>query len=67
MHANRIDVEERKLFKTDRESIVLRNVTDVAVIPPTGKLRITTTDGKRREWVLGRDAEAARDAILAAL
>ena len=65
--ANRIDVEERQLFGAKKETILLRNVTDVSVNAIGGKLKIMTTDGKAREWVIGTKADEARNAIAQSL
>ena len=68
VYANRIEVAERGLLgNTKREMIPLRNVASVEKASIAGRLRVTTTDGKRHEWVIGPEVEAARSAIASLL
>jgi hypothetical protein len=48
-------------------SIPLRNVSDVAYNRASGKVTITTSDGKPRVYALGLKAREVHDAIVAAL
>lgn len=67
VYPNRIEVEEKGTFSTKKEAVLLRNVTDVVRQGVQGKLRITTNDGRTREWLIGTRADEARDAILSLL
>jgi hypothetical protein len=62
VYPNRIEVEDRA-----KETILLRNVTDVSVGGLLRQLRVTTNDRKQREFNLGPKAEEARQAIAAML
>lgn len=62
VYPNRIDIVEGAVLKK-RESIMMRSVTDVQVTR-TNRLRITTQDGRTREYVLGTNYDEARLAIL---
>jgi len=70
VYNNRIDVSEKSGFlfsKPKTETILLRSVTDVAIVGTTRKLRITTADGHAREFALSTKAEEARQAIVSLL
>lgn len=66
LYPNRIEVAEGP-FGMKRETVLLRSVTDVSAIGFTGRLSVTTADGRARNWRVGWQAERARAAILAAL
>lgn len=71
VYPNRIEVVDKSAFGAAftggaRETILLRSVTDVGVDGLT-HLTVTTQDGKRRKYLLGKDREDARQAIVAAL
>jgi predicted transport protein len=63
--ANRIDVTRGTWFKK-RESLLLRNVTDVT-LTGSGRLEITTSDGKKHKYTTGLGGQDARQAILNSL
>lgn len=72
VYHNRIDILDKsgfgaKLSGGKRETILLRNVTDVTVKGLTKKLSITTSDAKTHEFNLGPKSDEARQAILSAL
>ncbi len=62
VYHNRIDIEQGLLRK--KESILLRNVTSVGIGRVARTLQITTADGKERDFNVGLQAGAARDAII---
>lgn len=67
LYANRIEIEKSRFpFGTSRETILLRNVTDISKGLAT-QLTLTTTDGKKHKLPLGGDFKAWQDAISAQL
>lgn len=67
VYQNRIDVTERKLLTNKNETLLLRNVSSVEAKAIGGKLVISLNDNTKREYVIGRDVEQARAAIVALL
>ena len=65
IYPTHVDTAVGMLFKK-RDSILIRSITDVG-IGRTGRLRITTNDGRLREYTVGLRAKEAREAILSAL
>jgi len=63
VHDDRVEVEARKRHQT----IPLSGVAEVLVVTHPKRLAIVTTEGKRYEFLLGKDAEAARAAITSRL
>jgi hypothetical protein len=63
---NRIEIRERGMLAWRTDTLLLRNVNDVGV-RLGGKLQLTLSDGKTREYILGLKAEEARAAIVALL
>jgi hypothetical protein len=67
VYPNRIDTMTKAVLTTKRETILLRNVTNVEINGLVKKLHITTNDGTTRAYFVGPDPEPARQAILSAL
>ena len=65
VYANRVEVRQRALIGWKTDTLLLRTITDVGV--RVGKLQLTLSDGKVREYVLGTKAEEARAALVALL
>ena len=65
VYPNRISVKKGTVFAKE-ETILLRNVVDVTS-QATGKIRISTSDGKVHEYPLGLKAKQAHRAIQDAL
>lgn len=61
-YENRIEITEGPLVPR-RGTIMLKEITSVDATP-TGKLILCLTDGSRRTFVIGRQAETARRAIV---
>ena len=64
---DRIVVEKRRLFSWVRDSIPLLSVAEVERRGVSGHIRITTKGGKTHDWLIGRNADGARDAVVAAI
>lgn len=72
VYRNRIDISDKSGFGSvftggKQQSILLRNVTDVAVKGAARKLHITTSDTTTHEFILGTKSDEARLAILSVL
>jgi hypothetical protein len=72
VYRNRIEISDKSAFGAvftggKQQSILLRNVTDVAVKGAARKLYITTSDNKTHDFILGTKGEEARQAILSVL
>jgi hypothetical protein len=71
VYPNRIEVTEKKGLSAftggNKHSILARTITGVEMKGITRKLSITTNDGKRTEYQLGTEGEAAREAVLSIL
>ena len=61
---NRIEIQERRLIAWRSDTLLMRNISNVGV-RLGGKLQLTLSDGKTREYVLGAEAEGARVTIIA--
>jgi len=72
VYRNRIDVVDKSgmfgmLGAGKNETILLRSVTDVTIEGAARKLKITTSDGRKREFILGPKGKEARETILSLL
>jgi len=72
VHRNRVDILDTSEARTalsdgTHETILLRDVTDVAVTGLARKLSITTSDGTTYAFNVGTTGDAARQAIVDAL
>lgn len=62
---NRLEIAERKMFSTKRETVPIRKISSVSVVGVSkSHLEVATDDGKKAKWLLGTDAPAARAAIV---
>lgn len=68
VYRNRIDIVERQFIGTKKTTThLLRQVASVEVKPIGGKLILVLTDNKKHEYIIGTQADEARQAIVSVL
>lgn len=63
VYPNRIEVTKGTTFPR-KDTILVRSIIDIDVRRFSGTLRIKTIDGKKHDFILGLDAENARQVLL---
>jgi hypothetical protein len=68
VYPNRIETQEGTFGRVAKnETLLLKTVTAVEVVGMSRKLRLTTQDGRVREYNLGTHGEQARQTIVGLL